>query len=104
MMKTVTLLLALVCADGFVVQYSTSNKLLALAPLDAHKIGESWGHIAATAAISAMLLTSPLPALADGRYIRMIAFIHNIRKLSRPILSCYATDVRFYKRFSTPSD
>lgn len=57
------LLLALVCADAFVVQHRASNKF---STLDAHKIHESWGQLAASAALSAMLLTNPLPALADG--------------------------------------
>lgn len=66
-MKTVSTLLALACSDAFVVQYSASNKLSTISSLDAHNVGESWGQIAATAAISAMLLANPLPAFADGR-------------------------------------
>ncbi len=57
------LILALVCADAFVVQHPSSNKLSRLA---AHKIHESWGQLAASVALSAMLLANPLPALADG--------------------------------------
>ena len=85
--KTVSLLLALACSDAFVVQYSASNKFSTIASLEAHSVGESWGQIAATAAISAMLLANPLPALADGRCKRRIGFIREIRQLSRDIQS-----------------
>ena len=66
-MKIAALVFVLVCAEAFVVQHSSSNKLSTLTSLDANKGGESWGKIAATVAISAMLLTNPLSALADGK-------------------------------------
>jgi hypothetical protein len=36
--------------------------------LQAHNTGESWGQLAAAAALSVILLANPLPALADGVY------------------------------------
>ena len=73
-MKICSLVLALVYADAFVVQHRVSHKL---STLEAHKIHESWGQLVATAALSAMLLASPLPALADGVFTWVFKLLTN---------------------------
>mmetsp|Transcript_18912 Transcript_18912/g.31283 ORF Transcript_18912/g.31283 Transcript_18912/m.31283 type:complete len:228 (-) Transcript_18912:58-741(-) len=63
MMKTLSLVLALSCANAFVVQPPVAKS----SSLQAQKMGESWGQMAAGAILSIALLTNPLPALADGQ-------------------------------------